>query len=87
LKRRILLIAGGLAAAILIFWAIRNLGLAPSPVTRAPSPTWEPHLRSLDVQREPLFVQADDGVRIQAELFIPNGGSERKAAVVLGSGL
>jgi len=77
-----MLIAGGLIAAILIVFLVRNVYRNHYPITVKPSPNWEPYVRSLDAQREQVYVQADDGVRIGAELFIPNGGSERKAAVV-----
>jgi alpha/beta superfamily hydrolase len=74
-----------LVAALLVVWLAGWLigdRLPPYPVTAEPSPTWEAYLHSLDAQREELLVQAEDGARIQATLFLPNGGSERKAAVV-----
>ena len=82
MKKRWILGAGGLVAAVLVFFLVRNIRQNHYPVTLEPSPNWEPYVRSLDARREQVFVQADDGVRIGAELFVPNGGSERKAAVV-----
>jgi predicted acyl esterase len=80
--KRIILIAGSLATAILVFFVIKDIRLNHYPMTVEPNPNWEPYVRSLDAQREHVFVQANDGAQIEAELFISNGGSERKAAVV-----
>lgn len=82
MKKRIILIAGALVTAILIFFVIREIRLTHYPTTVEPSPNWEPYVTSLDAEREQFFVKADDGVLIEAELFIPKGGSEHKAAVV-----
>jgi pimeloyl-ACP methyl ester carboxylesterase len=85
-KKRLFLIAGGLIAAILIGFFARNFYRNHYPITVKPSPNWEPYVRSLDARREQVYVRAGDGVRIGGELFIPNGGSERKAAVVWAPG-
>ena len=50
-------------------------------LNKLPSSEWEPYISSLDVQREYFFVESN-GVKLEAELFIPNGGEEKKAAVV-----
>jgi alpha/beta superfamily hydrolase len=39
----------------------------------------------LDAQREAFFVDVD-GIKLEAELFIPNGGAEQKTAVVFAPG-
>jgi len=85
-KKRLMLVGGSLVAAILIVLVVREIRLSHYPYTADPSPTWEPYVRSLDAQREHLVVTAGDGVRIEAQLFIPNGGSEHKAAVVWSPG-
>ena len=69
-----------------IVFLIREIRLSHYPITGEPSSNWEPYITSLDARRQDVLVQADDGTRIEAELFIPNGGSERKAAVVWSAG-
>jgi uncharacterized protein len=56
------------------------------PIPIPPSETWEPYLNSLDAQRESIFVEANDGTLLEADLFIPNNGQERKPAVVFSPG-
>jgi len=73
---------GCLAAAVGIFFLARSIYQGHYPITVEPSSTWEPYVQSLDARRESLEVEADDGTRLGAELFIPNGGAERKAAIV-----
>lgn len=55
------------------------------PVPKEPSAEWEPYVSSLDVKREKYFVEIE-GVKIEAELFIPNGGRDQKPAVVFSPG-
>ena len=82
MKKRWILVAVGLVVVIGIVFLVRQIRLNHYPITAEPSPTWEPYIRALDARREQFYVEAADGVRIGGELFIPNGGSERKAAVV-----
>jgi pimeloyl-ACP methyl ester carboxylesterase len=56
------------------------------PIPIQPSESWEPYLSSLDAQRESVFVEANDGTILEADLFIPNGGQEQKPAVVFTPG-
>lgn len=51
------------------------------------SPDWETAVTSPDIQREHLFIQSG-GIKLEADLLIPAGGSEEKGAVVFigGSG-
>jgi len=85
MKKRIIGIVGVVAAAILIFLAVKAIRFEHYPVHVDPSPEWEPYISSLDVQRESFFVDSD-GVQLEADLFIPNGGSQTKAAVVFSPG-
>lgn len=80
--KRTLVASGCLAAVVLAVFLGRNIYQNHYPITIEPSSTWEPYVRSLDARRESLFVEADDGMRLGAELFIPNGGADQKAAVV-----
>ena len=86
MKKRWILVAVGLIAVIGIVFLVREIQLSHYPFTAKPSPGWEPYVNSLDARREQVFIQAGDGVRIGGELFIPNGGSGRKAAVVWSPG-
>jgi hypothetical protein len=54
-------------------------------VPKEPSAEWEPYVSALDAQREAFFVDVD-GIKLEAELFIPNGGAEQKTAVVFAPG-
>lgn len=56
------------------------------PIPIQPSETWEPFVNSLDAQHETIFVEAEDGTMLEADLFIPNGGKEKKPAVVFTPG-
>ena len=55
------------------------------PIPVDPSAEWEPFVSTLDVQREYFFVNSD-GTKLEAELFIPNGGREKKPAIVFSVG-
>jgi len=83
-KRMIRAVVGLLALVGLIFagWKIR-IDHYPLPVE--PSTTWEPFINSLDAEQKSYFVDSD-GILLEADLFIPNGGSEKKPAVVFTPG-
>jgi len=83
-KRMIRMVVGLLALAGLIFagWKIR---IDHYPLQVEPSTTWEPFINSLDAGQESYFVNSD-GIMLEADLFIPNGGSEKKPAVVFTPG-
>ena len=83
-KRNILIIIGLLFAAG-IFYGGRSVYYEYYPVPKEPSAEWEPFVSTLDVQREDFFVDVN-GIKLEAELFIPNGGAEQKAAVVFAPG-
>ena len=85
MKRRIIVIGSLLIAGVLLFLAVRAIRYEHYPAHVDPSPEWEPYISSLDIQRESFFVDSN-GVQLEAELFIPNGGSERKGAVVFSPG-
>ena len=85
MKKRIFIIAGALVAAVLIFLAVRYIRYEHYPVQKDPSPEWDSRVSAMDAQREPFFVDSD-GVLLEAELFIPNGGSDVKAAAVFSPG-
>jgi pimeloyl-ACP methyl ester carboxylesterase len=69
-----------------IFFAARYVRDEHYPIPIQPSESWEPYVNSLDAQRETLFVEASDGTKLEADLFIPNGGQEMKPAVVFTPG-
>ena len=83
-KRNILIIIGLLFAAGL-FYGSKSVYYEYYPVPIDPSAEWEPFVSTLDVQREAFFVDVD-GIKLEAELFIPNGGAEQKAAVLFAPG-
>jgi pimeloyl-ACP methyl ester carboxylesterase len=83
-KRNILIIIGLLLAAGL-FYGGRSVYYEYYPVPKEPSTEWEPFVSMLDVQREAFFVNVD-GIKLEAELFIPNGGAEKKPAIVFSPG-
>jgi pimeloyl-ACP methyl ester carboxylesterase len=67
---------------VLISIVAREIRLSHYPVTIPPSDGWEEYISALDADRESYRVPADDGIGIEALLFVPNGGRERKPAVV-----
>ena len=83
-KRMIKIVVGLLVVAGLIFagWKIR---IDHYPLQVEPSTTWEPFINSLDAEQKSYFVNSD-GTMLEADLFIPNGGSEKKPAVVFTPG-
>ena len=85
MKKRNILIVVGLVLATLLFYGGRSVYYEYYPVEVYPSESWEPFVSSLDAQREAFFIEVD-GINLEAELFIPNGGVEQKAAVVFSPG-
>ena len=73
-KRNILIIIGLLLAAGLLYGG-RSVYYEYYPVPKEPSAEWEPYVSALDAQREAFFVDVD-GIKLEAELFIPNGLSK-----------
>ena len=84
-KKHVFLLIGGLALIGFAIWAGFRIKNDHFPIKVDPSPEWEPYISSLDIQREQFFVERD-GVKLEAELFIPNGGSDQRAAVVFTPG-
>ena len=81
MKKRTILIIVGLVLAVGLFLVGRSVYYEFYPVPKEPSAEWEPFVSALDAKREAFFVETD-GIKIEAELFIPNGGEEQKPAVV-----
>jgi len=85
MKKRTIYIIVSLFLLVGIFFAVKTIRYEHYPVSVEPSETWEPYVNSLDAQREAFFFESD-GIKLEAELFIPNGGSEKKPAVVFAPG-
>jgi pimeloyl-ACP methyl ester carboxylesterase len=85
MKKRTILIIVGLLLAVGLFYGGRSVYYEFYPVPIEPSAEWEPFVSALDAKREAFFVE-NDGIKIEAELFIPNGGEEQKPAVVFSPG-
>lgn len=85
MKKRNTLILISLVLVAALFYGGRAVYYEFYPVPKDPSANWEPFVSSLDAQREALFVDAD-GIKLEAELFIPNGGAEKKPAIVFSPG-
>jgi hypothetical protein len=74
-----------LLAIVGLFFAVKSIRYEHYPAPLEPSAEWKPFVNSLDAQHEAFFVDAN-GVKLEAELFIPNGGQEQKPAVVFSPG-
>jgi pimeloyl-ACP methyl ester carboxylesterase len=85
MKIRIIAIAVGLLLLAALLFAGKSIREAHYPLPIKPSASWESYISSLDVQREAFFVDSD-GVMLEADLFIPNGGRAGKPAVVFSPG-
>jgi pimeloyl-ACP methyl ester carboxylesterase len=85
MKKRVIFIIIGLALAVSIPFGVKSIREAHYPIDIQPSAEWEPYLSTLDVQREAFFVDSV-GTKLEAELFIPNGGREEKPAVIFSPG-
>lgn len=85
MKKRNILIVIGLLVVTGLFFAGRSVYYEFYPVPIDPSSNWEPFITALDAQQESFYVDAN-GVKLEADLFIPNGGSEKKPAIVFAPG-
>jgi pimeloyl-ACP methyl ester carboxylesterase len=85
MNKRNILIGVTILLAVFLFYGGRSVYYEYYPVPKEPSAEWEPYVSALDAQREAFFVESD-GIKIEAELFIPNGGTEQKPAVVFSPG-
>ncbi len=85
MKKRIILIILGLALAVGAYFAYEYIRINHYPLAVAPSDSWELFISSLDAEHEAFFVESG-GVKLDAEIFIPTGGQERKPAVVFTGG-
>lgn len=85
INKRVFVRIGSVIAIVMLFVAGRSIRMAHWPVKVDPSPDWEPMLSELDVEREQFFVQSG-ALRLEADLLIPSGGSERKGAVIFSPG-
>ena len=85
MKKQYAYILGGILLVAGLLYGAKLFRDEYLPVPVDPSPEWEPFVSTLDVQREYLFVDSD-GIKLEAELFIPNGGREKKSAIVFAVG-
>lgn len=85
MNRRIIKIAVALLVLVGLIFAGRQIRIDHYPLPVEPSTTWEPFINSLDAEQKSFFVNSD-GTMLEADLFIPNGGSEKKPAVVFTPG-
>ena len=85
MKKRNILIVVGLVLTALLFFGGRSIYYEYYPIEVYPSQSWEPFVSSLDAQKEALFIGVD-GINLEAELFIPNGGAEQKPVVIFSPG-
>lgn len=69
-----------------VYFAWQKILYEHYPAAVEPSESWAPYINALDTQRESFFVEAHDGVKLEADLFIPNGGATQKPAVVFSPG-
>jgi len=85
MKKRIAYGVISLLLAVGLYFGVKTIREDHYPLPIKPSETWEPFVSSLDVQHEAFFVESD-GLKLEADLFIPNGGQEQKPAVVFTPG-
>jgi pimeloyl-ACP methyl ester carboxylesterase len=85
MKKRITFGIIGLLLIVGLYFGVKTIRQDHYPLPIKPSETWEPFVNSLEVGREAFFVESD-GINLEAELFIPNGGQEQKPAVVFSPG-
>jgi pimeloyl-ACP methyl ester carboxylesterase len=81
MKKKLFIVVG-IIIVVGIGFIAREIRYAHYPVTIPASEEWDPYITSLDAERELHMVETNDGTKIEALLFIPDGGSEQKAAVV-----
>jgi pimeloyl-ACP methyl ester carboxylesterase len=75
----------GLLALVGLFFAGRQIRIEHYPLPVEPSSNWEPYTNSLDAEQKSYFVNSG-GTLLEADLFIPNGGSQKKPAIVFTGG-
>ena len=85
MKKRIILIVAVLIVAVGGYFAYEYFRINHYPLPVPPSESWEPFVNSLDAERETVLIERD-GIKLEADVFIPNGGQERKPAVVFTPG-
>jgi len=85
MKKRIIYILISLLLVVGLYSGTKAIREAHYPLPIKPSESWEPFVNSLDVQREAYFVESD-GLKLEAELFIPNSGQEQKPAAIFTPG-
>jgi pimeloyl-ACP methyl ester carboxylesterase len=85
MKRKVIYLILGLLLAVGIFFAWKSIRDEFFPIPMKPLPGWEPYVNSLDAEYQTLFVDAG-GTQLEAALFIPEGGSAKKPAVVFSPG-
>jgi len=85
MNKRMIKIVVGLLALVGLFFAGWKIRIDHYPLPVEPSTTWEPFINSLDAEQKSYFVNSD-GTMLEADLFIPHGGSEKKPAVVFSPG-
>ena len=82
MNKRILYGIVGLALTVGLFFLGREIYVSNTPYTAPPSDEWQPYVDGLDAEQELVMIETDDGTLIEAMMFVPNGGSDQKAAVV-----
>jgi len=75
----------GLLVVVGLFFSAKSVREEHYPLPVKPSTTWEPFISSLDAEQKSYFVNSD-GIMLEADFFIPNGGSEKKPAIVFTGG-
>ena len=85
MKRKVIYIILGAVLAGGIFFAWKSIRDEFFPIPMDPLPGWEPYVNNLDAEYQTLFVDAG-GTQLEAALFIPEGGSAQKPAVVFSPG-
>ena len=85
MKKRVITIVLGLVLVIGVPFAVKSIRDAHYPIPIKPSAEWEPYVNTLDAERESFFVE-NEGLQLEADLFIPNGGADVKPAVVFSPG-
>lgn len=75
----------GIALVLLVALLTFGLWYLERPIVLEPSPDWEASVDSPDILRDQIYVDVD-GATIEAEVLVPNGGAERKPAIVFTTG-
>jgi len=85
MRKRAWIAITSVIALVVVIAAGRSVHEAHWPSHVDPSPDWEHTISELDAEREQFFVRSG-GVLLEADLLVPNGGSERKSAVIFSPG-